>query len=141
MNKIIKAILGLLIVYIGAILLEPDLAPDFIPDMDSKFEKGGWIFFSRDKLGHFFLIGLAALALNFILEGRKVRIFKWSFLLGSVIIATVVTLEEFRQVPLTNRHFEMFDIFYNFAGILVLGRVGAWLAKKMNRSASAIQKK
>ncbi len=132
MQNFIKAIFTILLIYIIAIIINPSLAPDFIPEIDSRYEVDGWIFFSEDKVGHFFLIGLAALMLNFLLQAKRVKIFNVPFLLGSIIVAVLVTLEEFRQVPLTNRSFEMLDIFYNFAGIFVFGRVGAWLALRFD---------
>jgi hypothetical protein len=124
------ALIGTLL-YIGLIVLEPDIfAPGFLPDMEQRYEVAGWIIFSRDKLGHIFISGLAALVLNVLLNARRFSIRGYSFLLGSVIIAVIFTVEEFRQVPLINRSFEMFDMFYNFAGVLIFGRVGEWLAKK-----------
>lgn len=131
MLHLIRITLVFILIYIGLVLVNPELAPDFIPKMNRSYQIDGWIIFGRDKLGHFFLIGFAALALNFLLWAKRINIFGFSLLLGSVIIAVLVTLEELRQVPLTNRHFEMFDIFYNFAGILIFGRLGAWLVKKI----------
>ena len=125
------------ILYIGMILIDPGMAPAFIPEMNTSYEVDGWIFFSRDKLGHFFLIGMAAFFLNFVLQAKTIHLRGFSIYLGSLIIALLVTVEEFRQVPLTDRSFEMFDIFYNFAGIFILGRVGAWLVKKMELSIKA----
>jgi hypothetical protein len=119
------------LVYIGLIVLLPDIfAPAILPDMENNYIIDGWVIFSRDKLGHIFISGLAALILNVLLKAKRVSVRGYSFLLGSVIIAVIFTLEEFRQIPLADRHFEMFDMFYNFAGILIFGRVGEWLAKK-----------
>ena len=120
-----------LIVYIGAIMIKPDLAPGFIPDMECSYELGGWLILGRDKIGHFFLMGLAALSLNVLLKAKEITFRGSSFLLGSIIIALIVTLEELRQIPLPHRNFEIFDIFYNFAGIFILGRIGAWLVRKL----------
>jgi hypothetical protein len=119
------------LVYIGLIVLEPDFfAPVILPDMESIYEIDGWVIFSRDKLGHIFISGLAALILNVLLKAKRVSIRGYSFLLGSFIVALIFTLEEFRQIPLEERRFEMFDMFYNFAGVLIFGRVGEWLSKK-----------
>jgi len=129
MQNILRVIFTLILCYIISVLINPQLAPSFLPEINSRYEIGGWIIFAEDKVGHFFLIGLAALISNFLLQARRVKLFGIPFLLGSVIVAVFVTFEEFRQVPLTNRSFEILDIFYNFAGIFVFGRVGAWLAQ------------
>jgi hypothetical protein len=119
------------LLYIGLIVVEPDIfAPDIFPEMEGRYEIDGWVIFSRDKLGHILISGLAALVSNLLLKAKTISFKGFSFLLGSVITTVIFTLEEFRQVPLANRSFEMFDMFYNFAGILIFGRVGAWLVKR-----------
>ncbi|MFT4667279.1 MAG: hypothetical protein ACI8YQ_003752 [Polaribacter sp.] len=132
MHNLLRLIFIILLICITAVIINPGLAPGFIPKIYSRYEVDGWIFFSHDKVGHFFLIGLAALVLNFLLQAKRVKVFKMPFLLGSIIVAVLVTIEELRQVPLTDRSFEMLDMFYNFAGIFVFGRVGAWLARQFS---------
>lgn len=128
MQNFLRLTFIILLICIVAVILDPGLVPDSTPKIKSRYEVDGWIFYSYDKVGHFFLIGLAALMLNFLLQAKRIKLFEIPLLLGSVIVAILMTLEELRQVPLTNRSFELLDIFYNFAGIFVFGRVGAWLA-------------
>ena len=57
-----------------------------------------------DKWGHFFLIGLLAFFVNLWLNCEKLKVFKWFFLKGSVIILIIITLEEFSQIFINRSH-------------------------------------
>ncbi len=72
-----------------------------------------------DKIVHFLLIGTLALVVNYAMQCAvwhfgQVPIFK-----GSVIIAVLVTLEEFSQYFQPNRTFDLADLAANYAGIIV----------------------
>ena len=130
MHYLFNILLGLLLCYALALIVDPELVPDFIPDKKWNYQIEGWTVWGRDKLGHFLLMGAASLILNFLLRAKRVRFIGLDWLLGSMILAVLVTVEELRQVPLPDRSFEIFDLFYNFAGIFIFGRVGAWLSNK-----------
>lgn len=131
MLNLLRLLLLCLLIYVFAVLYDPTIASYVLPSMHHyRYEVGGWILLSRDKVGHFFLIGGAALTLNFFLKAKSFQIGHFSFLWGSAIIGLLVILEELRQIPIVARHFELLDIFYSFAGIFILGRIGAWLYKK-----------
>ena len=51
-----------------------------------------------DKWGHFLLMGLLSFMVNISLKGHKYRIFSVPCLMGSLIVAFVVTLEEISQI-------------------------------------------
>ncbi len=127
---VINGVAATMFLGIVAIIVEPDLIPGFVPKKDLDYVVDGWRIIGRDKLGHFFLTGMGALLLNILLKAKKVNWLGFSFLLGSAIMVVLVSLEELRQVPLPDRNFELFDLFYNFAGILLLGWLGAWLIQR-----------
>ena len=74
-----------------------------------------------DKAGHFILMGSMALLLNITLRQRRFRLAGCSFLLGSMIVAVVVTAEEFSQIWLPQRSFDLGDLLADYLGIVVLG--------------------
>lgn len=84
-----------------------------------------------DKLGHFLLIGSMSLLLNLALQVRKIQISKFSFLLGSVILFTIITIEEFSQMFFPNRTFDLVDLFFNYLGIFVFGKLAIFIGKSI----------
>lgn len=82
-----------------------------------------------DKLGHLILMGLFSLLLNMALKCRTVRIWKIELLKGSLIVALIVTLEEFSQLFLRYRTFDMGDLLFDYIGIFSFG----WLAYLLTR--------
>ncbi|MEM9887631.1 MAG: VanZ family protein [Bacteroidota bacterium] len=74
-----------------------------------------------DKVTHFLLIGGFAFFMNLVLKNRTTAIMKWSFLLGSVIVFTFVTFEEFSQIYIPRRTFDLGDLVCNYAGIFLIG--------------------
>ena len=87
-----------------------------------------------DKLGHFLLIGTLAFLVNASLGARRTRIGPLQPLLGSLLVALVVTAEEFSQIFLVHRSFDLLDLTADFVGILILGRLAAFLSQKENVS-------
>jgi hypothetical protein len=72
-----------------------------------------------DKAGHFAGIGALAFFLNSALGGRALALGPVRLLLGGVIVALVMTGEEFSQVWIPCRRFEWGDLAANYAGIVV----------------------
>lgn len=70
-----------------------------------------------DKLGHFCLLGGLAFCVNWSLGGRTWR----GWLVGSLIVGVLCTLEEFSQIWIDNRHCDPLDLAANLAGIWVAG--------------------
>jgi len=79
-----------------------------------------------DKAGHFVLIGGVAFFLNTSLGGREISAFGCRFLLGSVIVVAVFTIEEITQMRIPWRTFDYGDLAADYAGILFFG----WLARR-----------
>jgi hypothetical protein len=76
----------------------------------------GWInsipFF--DKAGHILLIGTLAFLLNYALAGRKLGPLQ----LGGLIIAAVMTIEEYSQAWIPTRSCSWADLAANYTGVL-----------------------
>lgn len=70
-----------------------------------------------DKIGHFIVMGCLALLINLSLQYKMVNIVKFSAPLGSLLVLTVVVLEEFTQMTNINRTFDVFDLAADLAGI------------------------
>lgn len=83
-----------------------------------------------DKAGHFILMGLFSLILNTTLSCRTVKLWKLNLLLGSLIVALVVTLEEFSQLFIRYRSFDPVDLWFDYAGIFLFGQLVYHLTKR-----------
>lgn len=83
-----------------------------------------------DKAGHFILIGLFSLILNLALSCKTVKLWKHHLLMGSLIIALVVTLEEFSQLFVRYRSFDLTDLFFDYAGIFLFGQLAYYLTER-----------
>ena len=86
-----------------------------------------------DKIGHFFVMGLLGLLVNLLLNSRRQSIGKREFLLGSLIIAGIVTAEEFTQIFIPSRTFSPFDLVADYAGIMIFGRLAVWFNPQRRR--------
>ena len=108
----------LLSIVTGAILVASFRWPD---------EVFAWIdrYPGSDKAGHFLLIGALALSLNWALRGRRVRLGRLIVQLGGLVIAAVITVEEFSQLWIPARSFDWADLVANYAGIACAD----WLAR------------
>lgn len=74
-----------------------------------------------DKFMHFFLIGGFAFFMNLLLRNRKVSIGKWAILLGSTLVFALMTVEEFSQMFVSTRTFDLMDLACNYVGIFIIG--------------------
>lgn len=83
-----------------------------------------------DKAGHFILMGLFSLILNLALSCKMVKLWKINLLMGSLIVALVVTLEEFSQLLIRYRSFDLIDLLFDYAGIFLFGQLACFLTKE-----------
>jgi VanZ family protein len=83
-----------------------------------------------DKIGHFCLMGGFSFLLNLALRARTVKIRRVNLLLGSLIVLLVVTIEEFSQIFVRGRTFDLGDLAFDFAGIVLLGEAARWLIRR-----------
>jgi polysaccharide biosynthesis protein VpsQ len=76
-----------------------------------------------DKLGHFVLMGLLSLLVNLSLEATPTRIGPIRLSRGTLLVALLVTIEEFSQLFITSRSFEVADLAADYLGIVLFGRL------------------
>jgi polysaccharide biosynthesis protein VpsQ len=81
-----------------------------------------------DKCGHAIFIGTLAFLLNYALAGRLVKIGHHQILLGCSIVAVAMTVEEFSQIWIPARTFDLLDLAANYFGITMAG----WLWLRSN---------
>lgn len=82
-----------------------------------------------DKIGHFCLIGSMCFLLNLALRIKEINISNLHFLIGSIIMFAIVTLEEITQMFIPSRTFDLVDLFFNYLGIFVFGRLAVFIGK------------
>ena len=83
-----------------------------------------------DKLGHFLLMGGFSFLLNMVLDAREFRLWKFRYLLGSVIVLTIVTLEEISQMFVGGRTFDWSDLLFDFLGIFLFGELARIICRR-----------
>jgi len=75
-----------------------------------------------DKLGHFLLMGSLAFVVALALpHSWKLR--------GLLILAGLLTLEEFSQLLFHHRTFDLLDLSCSLAGVVVFGGLNLWLTR------------
>lgn len=79
-----------------------------------------------DKIGHFLLFGGLSFLVNLVLRAAEIRLGRISLLKGSAAVLVVATLEEFSQLFLRSRSFDLMDLTADALGIWLFG----WLAKR-----------
>jgi hypothetical protein len=77
-----------------------------------------------------------AFFLNTSLRVREVAAFGRSFLLGSMIVAAVFTIEEITQMRIPWRTFDYGDLAADYAGILFFGWLARCLCNRTNNLGS-----
>lgn len=87
-----------------------------------------------DKLGHFFLMGTFSFLVNLVLQARTFGIGKIRYLLGSLIVFTIVASEEFSQLFISGRSFDLTDLLADTSGILCLGELARLVCYKFFRT-------
>ena len=70
-----------------------------------------------DKFAHITLVGTLAFLLNLMLSARTFKIRKTELLLGSCIVFGIMTVEEFSQIYIPTRNFDLVDLMANYLGI------------------------
>lgn len=87
-----------------------------------------------DKIGHFLLMGTFSFLLNLALQARTLQFWKINFLLGSLIVLALVTLEEFSQIFVGGRSFDLTDLIFDYAGIFVFGEAARFVCRKTSKT-------
>lgn len=122
--KYIAAFFTLFIIIV-IVLADRDAIPPFIKVLYD-FENG-------DKLGHFILYGLLNFFITLTFIALPNRAASRVALSVGLIIALIVTAEEFSQQFFSARTFDLIDLAASFVGLLV-GGWAAWQIKKRRSS-------
>lgn len=83
-----------------------------------------------DKLGHFFLMGIFSLMVNLAMSAKTVGVWKLNYLLGSLIVMTIVAAEEISQIFILGRTFDAGDLLADAAGIFIFGEIARFIVRK-----------
>ncbi len=70
-----------------------------------------------DKAGHFVLIGTMAHLLNYALRFKVLPVGRFGPQLGGLLVLSVITLEEFSQIWIPGRTFDVGDLVANAVGV------------------------
>ena len=95
---------------------------DFVPDPNQY--PGG------DKICHFVLMGTMAFLANLSFKGAAIFLAGWRWYLGSVLVMLFVVIEEFSQIFLDGRNFDLVDLAADVLGIMLLGSLGGRMGVK-----------
>lgn len=76
-----------------------------------------------DKISHFLLMGLLSFLVNLSFSCSRIKVLGLYFLKGSLIVAVIVTIEEFSQLFLKYRTFDLIDLVSDYLGIFLFGRL------------------
>jgi len=87
-----------------------------------------------DKIGHFFLMGIFSLLVNLALSAKTIRLWKFEYLLGSLIVSAIITVEEFSQIFVRGRTFDAGDLIVDFAGVFIFGEIARFIIGRFNSS-------
>lgn len=72
-----------------------------------------------------------AFLLNLALKIKKIQLIQFSVLLGNFIVFTVISLEEFSQLFIAKRTFDFVDLFFNYLGIFIFGKLAEYVGKRL----------
>ena len=86
-----------------------------------------------DKIGHFLLMGFFSFLLNLALSAKTVNLWKFNYLLGSLIVLTVVTIEEVSQIFIRGRTFDLGDLAADFLGIFLFGELARFICRRKEK--------
>jgi VanZ family protein len=75
-------------------------------------------------------MGLFSFLLNMALSCRTVKVWKIELLKGSLLVALIVTLEEFSQIFIRYRTFDAGDLVFDYVGIFSFGMLARLLTRR-----------
>ncbi len=91
-----------------------------------------YMFSGGDKVGHIVLLALLTFFSNWLLRLKSIQVAQHHLLVGSLLIFVLISVEEFSQIFIDNRTFDLADLFSSYLGIF-LGDVSArFIGRQMN---------
>jgi len=90
-----------------------------------------------DKVLHFTMFGLLALAANLALASRGRRSLARAIVIGSIFVLIVATAEEYSNRYLLRRDWSLGDLTANYAGVACFGLLPLWRPRFFSRGAAA----
>lgn len=108
----------------GIILLADFRGTQFLLDFVGNIPFG-------DKIGHFCLMGMCSLLVNLAFGAKNSQFWKLNYLLGSLIVLAIVTTEEFSQIFISGRTFDLNDLVFDYAGIFIFGETGRFICRNI----------
>jgi VanZ family protein len=93
-----------------------------------------------DKIGHFCLMGMFAFLVNLTFNAKTLKFWKFKYLLGSLIVLVIVTLEEFSQIFIRGRTFDLKDLIFDYAGIFIFGETARYICQKLSTNGNIYRK-
>jgi len=83
-----------------------------------------------DKISHFLLMGGLSFLVNAALKAREVSLSKLRYLLGTLLVLLIVSLEEFSQLFVSGRAFDIGDLVADYLGIFIFGEIARRIVLK-----------
>ncbi len=78
-------------------------------------------------------MGIFSLLANLALSVKTIQLWKFKYLLGSLTVLVIVTLEEFSQIFVRGRTFDAGDLIADFAGIFIFGEIARIIVGRFSR--------
>lgn len=115
---IVLALLALVSLFLIVRAADAGQLPDFITQLYN-FENG-------DKVGHFLLMGSVAFLVTLAMpKSWRIR--------GLILLAGLITLEEFSQLIVKTRTFDLLDLACSLAGVTVFGTLSVLLNQTLDK--------
>ena len=107
----IRLLFFLYCIFIVAVLLVADLG--LMPNISALLQG----YSGLDKVGHFILVGILAWLFNSAFRLGQLNLGGLRIFIGTIVVVTVVTLEEVAQLWIYTRRFELIDLLAGYLGI------------------------
>ncbi|MFK7775174.1 MAG: trypsin [Saprospiraceae bacterium] len=123
--KTLIRIIGIsFLIFIGFVILSANFGWNFFFFALVKYLPLG------DKMAHFLLVGGVSFFVNLLLEVKKITLGRREILLGSLMVFVFITFEEFSQLFLVRRNFDLVDLSANYLGIFLFGQLALFICEK-----------
>lgn len=91
-----------------------------------------------DKMMHFILFGLLSFFCNLAFPSKQTNISKYQLLPISILLIVIVSIDEFSQIWLVRRSFDLRDLFCNYLGIFVFQKLATYVLQRRTNNRKAV---